>query len=220
MTRRYFSSSVLAVTLAVNPPAPVTLGVDTTALTSLTPAELGAMKQEAAAIWQAYGVAIVWTPSGTGQDVPLAGPNDTLRIASDGRAPGRSQGAMTTRLGAVLFLEGSGLPDNTLVLSVDAVRRTVEDSKIAGRRLSDWPPSVRDALIGRALGRVLAHELGHYLLIWRSHTPDGLMQPSFRADALVAPSRGPFELSERLVPRLRARLAQLATPGSTVAGVH
>ena len=96
----------------------------------------------------------------------------------------------------------------------------VEDTKIAGRRVSDWPPAVRDDLIGRALGRVLAHEIGHYLLILRSHTPDGLMQPSFKAAALVAPDRGAFALSDRLVPRLRARLAQLATPGSTVAGVH
>ena len=85
MTRRFFSSSFLAVTLAANPPAPITLGVDTTALTTLKPAELRATKQEAAAIWQANGVAIAWTPA-SGPTPPaslvagLAGSTDTCGL--------------------------------------------------------------------------------------------------------------------------------------------
>jgi hypothetical protein len=221
MSRRYLSSTALAVTLAVNPAAPVTLGVDTSALTAVPPRQLRAMAREAEAIWRANGVTLEWTPAEAGRTPSLSGPTDTVRVVADGHvAQRRDQAPAARRLGAVLFLQSSDLPDNTLSLSVNAIRALVYDAKWAGHRVSAWPPSVRDDLLGRALGRVLAHEIGHYLLIWRSHTPDGLMQPAFKAEALVNPDRGPFALSDRLGPRLRARLAQLATPGSTVAGVQ
>ena len=117
---------------------------------------------------------------------------------------------MRTSLGAVVFLEGSAVPENTLMVSVDEIVRTVHTVKWQNRRLADLPTVTRDHLIGRALGRVLAHEIGHYLLASRVHAHDGLMRPEFRSDQLVEPSRQGFTLSESLVPTLRVRLAQLA----------
>ena len=121
------------------------------------------------------------------------------------------------RLGAVLFLEGRDVAERTVSLAVEATRQTVEEARWVNTRVADWPPSLREELLGRALGRVLAHEIGHYLLVWRAHTPDGLMRAAFRGEVLIQPGRRAFELSDRLVPRLRGRLAQLSPPGSTVA---
>jgi len=45
------------------------------------------------------------------------------------------------------------------------------------------------------LGRALAHELGHFLLRSRTHSPKGLMRPSQALPDLVSPDRRPFTLS-------------------------
>ena len=108
------------------------------------------------------------------------------------------------------FSRGMSPPSSTLVLSVDAIERLVGTTPWANRRVADWPSAVQAELVGRALGRVLAHEMGHYLLAWRAHTAGGLMRAEFNAEALVDPDRSSFTVPGNLLPRLRARLAQLS----------
>ena len=204
----------LVVALAHAPAGSIALGIDITALEQLSDVTRRTMIDETATLWRSHGVLLTWitaAPSGE----PLS--NDVMRVVGDGCRvealcpAGPIAGvSMRTSLGAVVFLEGSAVPENTLMVSVDEVARTVHAVKWQNRRLTDLPTVTRDHLIGRALGRVLAHELGHYLLASRSHVSDGLMRPQFRADQLVEPSRQGFTLSESLVPMLRFRLAQLA----------
>jgi hypothetical protein len=54
---------------------------------------------------------------------------------------------------------------------------------------------LRDQVFGRVLGRVLAHEIGHYVLRSPRHAVDGLMRSVQLADDLVAPSRHRFALT-------------------------
>ncbi|HWW87897.1 MAG TPA: hypothetical protein VNZ26_30075 [Vicinamibacterales bacterium] len=56
------------------------------------------------------------------------------------------------------------------------------------------PESERERLIGRALGRTLAHEIGHYLLGSKEHTPRGLMRATIAAEDFFSPSRASFYL--------------------------
>jgi hypothetical protein len=63
-------------------------------------------------------------------------------------------------------------------------------------------PGVRDTtrvgheiLVGRALGRALSHELGHYLLKSKVHTAHGLMRAIWRSDELLGVERRGFELT-------------------------
>lgn len=63
--------------------------------------------------------------------------------------------------------------------------------------------------VGRALGRVLAHEIGHVILSARGHQPRGLMRRVFLAPDLVAPQRHPYELSRAELERLRERQVEL-----------
>lgn len=201
----------LAVTLVLSP-GEIELGVDIGALATMPPRQLRAMSREAQALWQPYGVRLTWVLAAGPGTLPQAG--DSLKVvdnANDHRATDER------RLGAVLFLEGNVVADKTVVLSINAVGRIAEQTPWASRRVTDWPRGVREELLGRALGRVLAHEIGHYLLLWRSHTADGLMRPQFASDSLVAQARDAFTLSFNLLPRLRARLAQLTAPGSRAA---
>ena len=69
--------------------------------------------------------------------------------------------------------------------------------------LRDSPTLFHELLLSRALGRALAHELGHYLLKSRTHSAAGLMRavrPSFQ---FFAPDRVGFGLT----PEERAWLA-------------
>ena len=187
----------------------VALTIDITPLMPMSDAQLRAMVSETAALWKPHGVAFTWiTTARTGDPFP----HRVVRVVSDGcRVEALCVPADAKPLGAVVFVEGSATPENTLMLSVDAVIQIVESVKWQSRNLADLPTDTRDYLIGRALGRVLAHEIGHYLLGWRFHVTDGLMRPAFRADQLIALSRQGFRLRETQMPQLRLRLAQLGS---------
>jgi hypothetical protein len=58
-----------------------------------------------------------------------------------------------------------------------------------------WTTAERDRAIGRVLGRVIAHEIGHYLFGSTRHTTSGLMKAHHSPAEFVAPSRRPFRLS-------------------------
>src|SRR4029453_1899411 len=60
--------------------------------------------------------------------------------------------------------------------------------------------------VGLALGRVLAHELGHVLLATRSHQARGLMRPTFSGEELLTGVRERYGLSEPEVVRLRREI--------------
>ena len=212
--------AALALTLVLKPAPVVHLGVDISALAGMPPRQIQAMALEATAIWEPYGVGLTWIDSNGASPTP-PGLRDVLKVSRDGPGDRLASGTSgARRLGTVLFLEGRDTAENTVALFVEAARQTVEDARWVNSRVGDWPPSMREELLGRALGRILAHEIGHYLLAWRAHTRDGLMRAAFPGEALIQPARRVFELSERLLPRLRARLAQLSTPGSTVAAIH
>jgi hypothetical protein len=65
--------------------------------------------------------------------------------------------------------------------------------------------------VALALGRVLAHELGHVLLGSPAyHDQDGLMRATFLSNDLARPERSRFRLTDRSVARLRARITSLS----------
>ncbi|MEI9974213.1 MAG: hypothetical protein WDO73_20480 [Ignavibacteriota bacterium] len=61
-----------------------------------------------------------------------------------------------------------------------------------------------DYLLGRALGRVLAHELVHILTKSATHGTDSVTQPTFTGRDLIGP---PLRLSRGDVERLHRALA-------------
>ena len=63
-----------------------------------------------------------------------------------------------------------------------------------GLPVSARPMALREELAARAIGRVAAHELGHYFLRARDHDARGLMRPHYSAGDLMAPSIAPFQI--------------------------
>jgi hypothetical protein len=68
----------------------------------------------------------------------------------------------------------------------------------------------REVLTARAIGRALAHELGHYFLASKDHTKNGLMKAHRTAVEFFGPDDRPFKLDGAQRSLITARLAQEA----------
>jgi hypothetical protein len=157
-----------------------------------------ALVNETSAIWRGYGVELHWSdddePAVLDLEVDLVR-HTTPRI-----------GARAASVLGRTALDPSGGVRGPIVVLIDSVESLIEDAPLHGSNVV-----LREQELGRALGRVLAHELGHVLLGMPTyHDTDGLMRPSFLADDLTRPDRARFQLATSSVARLRARLACLA----------
>ena len=74
------------------------------------------------------------------------------------------------------MFDGSGHPANIIEVSLSEITSSVMTTSFADKTVSAWPLAQQRVLIGRAMGRVIAHEIGHWLF-GPAHTTDGLMQP-------------------------------------------
>ena len=145
-----------------------------------------AMTKEARAIWAREGVELIFDAADTAATlrVPVSFDDRTLR---------RYDRKGSTALGITLFAGRS----QQILISVPRARRL---ATAAGSDVLEPDGTMgRDGVLGRLLGRVLAHEIGHALLLTLSHATQGLMNPRIEtADlrplhpsevALLAPDR-------------------------------
>ena len=183
-----FIALLLHITLAL-PPTP-----------TVPPATLRAAAAEAAALWARYGVAIDVAPCDSASDegvviilVPVATPR-ARAIVAGWRGP----------LAAISF-DADGAPQPRIQLFLTDFLAFVASARMFGQPEPQWPRSLREKLVGRVLGRVLAHEIGHFVLRMPRHTAAGLMRSLQFADELVAPSRRGFALTGIDSSRLATR---------------
>jgi hypothetical protein len=157
------------------------------------------VRDEARAIWNAYGVALRWP------DDHSAGANLHLEVIVDRRSAAFDATHSDPELGHTT-LDCSGFARGPIHISMGTIEETIA-------RAPNTDPVLRDRQIGIATGRVLAHEIGHALLGTPSyHDAQGLMRRSFPAGDLTELNRGLFRLSAGSVSRLRARVATLSEP--------
>jgi hypothetical protein len=71
---------------------------------------------------------------------------------------------------------------------VTQVRRLAASVRVQTFPLAGLPDALADLFVARALGRALAHEIGHYLLGTARHTPHGLMRERFTPQELLEPT--------------------------------
>jgi hypothetical protein len=152
----------------------------------LAPAVANAAIEELTAIWAPYGVHVGVANAGDNAqdgDIRLT---VLLEDTIDRRlAPGA--------LGAIRFFDGE--PQPVIVMYPRAIEALVSTVSIAGSHSLQWPLAFHDAIVGRVLGRGLAHEVGHYLLRARHHSEIGLMRAPHAIPDLVAADRQHFALS-------------------------
>ena len=161
---------------------------------------------EVAAIWRPHGVSIIQLSRDAARpvDVEISVKCQISRRTSTALLRNGREGG---GLGGISF-EETGEPSRAIALDPDAIVATLRPAGVDGRNVFEWPQAFADLVVARALGRVLAHEVGHFLLAFPAHTPNGLMRSGFDGRELAYVDRRRFALSPQLLPRLRHLLAQ------------
>jgi hypothetical protein len=163
------------------------------------PRRLREIAAEIAGIWAPYLDVVVAWPG----DVVARGLDDLLELVITDRLPeNRSPHA----LGWIEFLTPSR-PASTISVSVASARRLAAEAPWAVRAALAHG-EMRERFVARALGRGIAHELGHYLLRAPGHAARGLMRPHFDAADMLNTRTAKFRLDASQAVLLNARLLQ------------
>jgi hypothetical protein len=150
---------------------------------------LAAARREAQEIWADAGLELMWLDRAAAFD-PASAPTVVVMVR---RALVSRATAMSPHTGRPLawVLFEHGRPTNLIEVSLSRVMRLVMSGSFVGKPIDHLPSIAQQPLIGRALGRVLAHEIGHWLG-GSAHTSGGLMKSRLT----------PVDLVERLAPAL------------------
>jgi hypothetical protein len=112
---------------------------------------------------------------------------------------------------------GSGRSAPLLFVSLPAVTETVLSTEAFDMPVKRLTRALRDRLIAQAIGRVAAHELGHYLLQNAGHHDRGLMRPRYLASELVGDWLEPFKVADAQRPIVRQEIEALARLQASIA---
>ncbi len=154
-----------------------------------SPEVLTAMKSETESLLDPSSIRLAWTTDSDGTQVFDRVAVVHLRGACrvDGPLPGTVQ--KNEPLGRTQVVNGKVLPFADV--RCNPVR------KLIAHDLAFEPSAEREELLGRALGRVLAHELYHILLRTTSHGGQGLARPAQSSSDLLASSDSFAPVDER-----------------------
>jgi hypothetical protein len=153
---------------------------------------------ETDAIWRAAGVAFLWQrgareAAALSRTAEVGPPLPAIRLRV---TIGNDQGVARdhrTPLGWIVF-DDERAPQQEIYLSYQNATTLMAAARPVVGVVDQMPILQREILLARAMGRALAHELGHYLLASKVHTRRGLLQASRTAAELFATDRGGFRI--------------------------
>jgi hypothetical protein len=180
------------------------------------------LMHESARIWQASGVTVRWSIDTTTPATPDAAVPE-IEVVATRDLPMTSPISQRRPLAAILFVDGA--PATRITAYPREAERLFNYLRSDDRPIAQRPSLVRHQLLGRMLGRAIAHELGHFLFRTADHETVGLMRAVHSADDLIAP----FDWSFRVVapgastwlrgcPETSASSAARSDRGPSVAG--
>ena len=144
------------------------------------------MKDETSKVWSFFDVRIDWIHPG---DAPTSAVDVTVLLEESAEpAP-----HVVSKIGVVVLaaLQLPDTPCGTGVARVWVTEARRYAALIPDVHFPSLPHRLSDLFLSRALGRALAHEIGHYLLGTSRHTARGLMRARFL----------PLELPESATPQ-------------------
>jgi hypothetical protein len=205
---RTVGAAICALLIAGEAAAGICLEADLTfAAREPSPVTVQSMQSEASAIWQRYGVQIQWPASR--RDAQCARVHGTFDVHIEYRASSLENASWSSVLGST-HLAPAAIDHVGIFVDYDETQHLLESLSASRLIPLAGHPDIGPVDIGRALGRVLAHEIGHVLLDAPRHQPWGLMRRVFAADDLAARQRWTYTLSKKEVERLASRERELS----------
>lgn len=183
-------------------PAPPPIVVNVSAAATVSPSLVALTIAEAESIFRSAGLSFMWRFGSPA----LA----TLNVII-GEDAGSARGDVTA-LGWIVFEDGR--PDPQIYLSHGNAVKFMQESRGVVGMTTNMPRAERELLLSRAMGRALAHELGHYLLATKVHTQKGLMKAQRSAHEFFASETRRFQLE----PVQRVEIAMRLRGEALVAG--
>ena len=178
------ATSVAAIVITISAPA------------DFKPSLIGRLTAEADAIWRPAGLVINWECEAARAAV---GSLHVVVVNERGSASSYLQ-----PLGWIRFDDNA--PTAELYLSYANAVELLDSSRSAAGLSRAMTILERDTYLSRAMGRALAHELGHYLLASKAHTADGLMKGTRTAWEFFSPDRRRFSVAPGEWRQIAARL--------------
>jgi hypothetical protein len=180
---------------ADRPTAPTRVDVRLQVARSIkAPAIIEAVKREAERIWAPYAIQLVWVADVTTPD------RRSIPVQLDREVGTGDESEWRAVLGNVVVGPKRD-PADPIRISFDGTKSMLM-RRIGPTRFA-IPGIVPDCLLARALGRVLAHEIGHVLIGEPFHDRRGLMRANFSPDQLAEIDPAPFRLSCSTVDRIK-----------------
>ena len=179
-------------------PLPPPMLVSVTADAGVSTSLVERLLDEAALIWRAAGISIVWQRTGGPAQLHL----------TIGHARGSGGDEASVPLGWIRFDDDHAPQPEVYLSYVNASTLLDQSGPVVGSR-ARMPRAEVETLLGRAMGRALAHEIGHYLLASKAHTATGLMRAGSRASELFSPDRRRFAVD---VQQRAAAVARITVP--------
>jgi hypothetical protein len=189
-----FASALAGAAPVTSSLPPLTITVATSG--PISPTLVARALAETEAVWQSAGLTFVWKREAPeARSCIDAGPAlvHGLRvvIGSGRTADAVKRSETTTALGWITF-DDEGRPDREIYVSYDNAEKYLVSARAVVGLVDRMPLAERETLLGRAMGRALAHEIGHYLLASKLHTPRGLMQATHTAADFFGYARNAF----------------------------
>jgi hypothetical protein len=161
---------------------------------------LAVARGEVETIWRQYQVDIVWEPVWKPED-NRPQPDLWVQFVDHVTRSKTAHGAP-----AVAWIPfAGGVPLHFVRVSRPAATALLGTrSWFDGRSLSSATQELQQLVLGRIIGRALAHEIGHFLLASPKHAEHGLMKAVIDPEHLVRPGTNYFTLKDGDVRTLRA----------------
>jgi len=130
-------------------------------------------------------------------------PNSLHVVIGENRGSGKNG---RVPLGWIVF-DDVTVPEQEIYVSYANARQMMEEARSVVGIIDQMPIVQRETLLARAMGRALAHELGHYLLASKVHSERGLMKATMTAAELFMPDSRALrlELAQRRTVAARLR---------------
>jgi len=178
----------------------------------VSPAIVTLALAEADAIWRPSGVRFVWqrAPRIASASAGPYLPNTLHLIIGNDRGAG--QGSRLP-LGWIVF-DDVNAPQQEIYLSHANAETMMSDARGVIGVVEQMPIAQRQLLLARAMGRALAHEMGHYLLASKVHSEHGLMKAVLTATELFTTDTVALRIDSTQRQAVAARLTGQAIVAS------